>query len=397
MRTTPNAAAHTPKILIVLPDYRSAAPIARMAQTAEARQAHILAAGPKAPETGRRIGPIPNLHGFDRAGDGGKGRVPYAIQTARRLGMTHLLFPPPSTGLTDDDLAAIAAGIENYPHAVVVGRPDPARRNASWPSRWRRGWGNFWYRMQTGVALDDARGGIWVYPLNILESLDVRSRPCLFALQAPVKAAWAGVPIRQVALARPDYRPVCNGHRRYTWGSALLRGLMTIHLTMRAITPLPHRKIVSDSEDPHRKISVIHPLRSIKTLLTENTTPRELGLATAMGIFLGALPLIAVHTIVILFAAGFFRLNKVAALAASQLCMPPIVPALCIEAGYYLRFGGFLTELSLETLGYQAVDRLFEWLLGALLLGPVLATVAGTVVYLLAIAIRKNIGIFPQQ
>jgi uncharacterized protein (DUF2062 family) len=251
--------------------------------------------------------------------------------------------------------------------------------------------------MQTGIVLDDVRGGIWVYPLNILESLDFSLRPCLFDVQAPVRAAWAGVMIRQVALAHPDHRPLPNDHRRHPWGNVLLRGLMTIHLTMRAITPLPHRKIISDSKDPRRTISVVHPLRSIKTLLTENTTPWQLGLATAVGVFLGALPLIAVHTVVILLTAGFFRLNKVAALAASQLCMPPIVPALCIEAGYYLRFGSFLTELSLETLGYQAIDRLFEWLLGALLLGPVLAIVAGTVVYLMAIAIRKNIGIFSRQ
>jgi hypothetical protein len=69
-------------------------------------------------------------------------------------------------------------------------------------------------------------------------------------------------------------------------------------------------------------------LLSIKTLLTENITPGQLAMAGALGVFLGSLPLIAVHTIAILFAAGYFRLNKVAALAASQLCMPPIVPAL---------------------------------------------------------------------
>lgn len=397
MKTIPNPAAHLPKILIVLFDRLPAEHVTRMAKTAEARQAHILTAGRGASQTGRPIDPPPNLHGFGRAGDGGKGQVHYAIQTARRLGMTHLLFPPASAGLTHDDLAAITATIENHPDAVVVGQPDPARRSATRSNRWRRAWCNFWFRMQTGIALDDVRGGIWIYPLNILASLNFSSRPCLFDLQAPVRAAWAGVTIRRVALAPSGHRPAGHAHRRCAWGNILLRGLMTIHLTMRAITPLPHRKIITNRDDPRQTISVMHPLRSIKTLLTENTTPVQLGLATGMGIFLGALPLIAVHTIVILLAAGFFRLNKVAALAASQLCMPPIVPALCIETGYYLRFGGFLTELSLETLGYQAMDRLFEWLLGALLLGPALAIIAGTAVYLMAIAIRKNIGIFPRQ
>jgi uncharacterized protein (DUF2062 family) len=244
--------------------------------------------------------------------------------------------------------------------------------------------------MQTGIELNDIRAGLCIYPLTVLEALPFNSRSGIFELQAPVKAAWAGVNIKQVSVPGLDRQVV----RRLTLADAIFRAMMTVHLTMRAITPLPHPKIVSDKKQPHKKISVIHPLRSIKTLLTENTTPWQLCLATVMGVFLGALPLIAVHTIVILFAAGFFRLNKVASLAASQLCMPPIVPALCIEAGYYLRNGKFLTEISIETLGYQAIDRLYEWLLGSLLLGPVLAVLAGAVVYLAAVIIRRKFRLY---
>jgi uncharacterized protein (DUF2062 family) len=241
--------------------------------------------------------------------------------------------------------------------------------------------------------MDDLRAGLCIYPLAVLEVLTFNANPGIFEIQAPVKAAWAGVDIQQVNV--PGLGRQVS--RRLPLATAVFRAMMTIHLTMRAITPLPHRKIISDSKQPHKKISVIHPLRSIKTLLTENATPWQLCLATAMGVFLGALPLIAVHTIVILFAAGFFRLNKVAALAASQLCMPPVVPALCIEAGYYLRFGEFLTEISIETLGYQAIDRLYEWLLGSLLLGPILAVLAGAVVYLAAVVIRRNLGSSPKE
>jgi ABC-type multidrug transport system permease subunit len=70
--------------------------------------------------------------------------------------------------------------------------------------------------------------------------------------------------------------------------------------------------------------------------------------------------------------------------------MPPIVPALCIETGYFMRHGKFLTEISLETLGYQALDRLFEWLIGSLFLAPVIATLAGIIIYVMAILITKK-------
>ena len=48
----------------------------------------------------------------------------------------------------------------------------------------------------------------------------------------------------------------------------------------------------------------------------------------------------------------------------------PFVPALAIEVGYYLRHGKFLTEFTLKTIGSEGLDRLWEWFLGSLLLGP---------------------------
>ena len=109
-----------------------------------------------------------------------------------------------------------------------------------------------------------------------------------------------------------------------------------------------------------------------------------------MGVTIGALPIFGAHTVAILFAAGFLRLNKVAAVAVSQLCMPPVVPALCIELGHYLRFGRWLTEFSLRTLGYQGLQRLWEWLLGSLLSGRFWLSLTGAAVFVLAQLLRRK-------
>jgi hypothetical protein len=68
------------------------------------------------------------------------------------------------------------------------------------------------------------------------------------------------------------------------------------------------------------------------------------------------------------------------ALGTSQICIPPLVPALCIEVGYFIRHGRFLTEISLETLGYQGLERVFEWFLGSLILGPVIGVLTGIII-----------------
>ncbi len=162
------------------------------------------------------------------------------------------------------------------------------------------------------------------------------------------------------------------------------RFVLNIHYTLRSVLPVPHRKLVPTEGKTGAKISVWRPMRSLRTLLRENTSPKQLALAAAMGVFFGTLPLIACHSVVIILAANYFRLNKIASLSASQLCMPPVVPALCIETGYLLRHGRFLTEISLETLGYQALERLYEWLLGSLVLAPLLAVLIGGTTLLMA-------------
>ena len=108
----------------------------------------------------------------------------------------------------------------------------------------------------------------------------------------------------------------------------------------------------------------------------------------SIGIFLGTLPLIALHTLVILLVAGFFRLNKIVAIGTSQLCMPPVVPALCIEAGYFLTHDNtFLTDISFKTIGNQGLDRLFEWCLGSLIIAPVLSLLSFITIFFMATAI----------
>jgi uncharacterized protein (DUF2062 family) len=389
VNTIHRAAPESQQILIVLFDSRPAVAIHRLVRAAKEVRAQVLVTAPDNPKMDRLAGQASNLH-LPRNRHTNQGPVQSAVNAAHHLGMTHIITLDPVRDLSQDDLSTMAAAIQRDPGAVFVGRPEPGAQGSAPRIGLKRRLGNFWYRLQTGLQLDDARSGVYIFPLSVIDLLSLSARPSMYRIQAPVKAAWAGAEIKQVTLSgfRESSLPHSGGRRMA--GHAIGQWLMTLHLTMRAITPLPHPKIVTDTGQPHKKISVIHPLRSIKALLTENTTPWQLCLATAMGVFLGALPLIAVHTIVILFAAGFFRLNKVAALAASQLCMPPIVPALCIEAGYYLRFGELLTELSIETLGYQAVDRLYEWLLGSLFLGPVLAVLAGAVVYLASVVIRRN-------
>jgi uncharacterized protein (DUF2062 family) len=331
-----------------------------------------------------------NVHVIRHTENLGKGA---AIRTgameARRLGMTHIVTIDADGQHDPYDFMKFKSIMHLNPNAIIIGKRDFQGTNAPGLSVFGRGFSNFWVRVQTGLSLGDTQSGFRAYPLAVLGRLNLQERHYSFEVEVLVKAAWAGIRILETDISvfypPPDKRV---SHFKGFLDNFRL-SILNARLTMRSVVPIPHRKICFDEKNT-RPITVLHPVRSLKTLLTENTSPGKLAAAGALGVFLGALPLIACHTIVIILVMGYLRLNKVAAVAASQLCMPPIVPALCIEAGYFMRNGRFLTDISLETIGYQALQRLYEWLIGSLLIGPVMGFIVGIFIYIMALLIMEG-------
>ncbi len=302
--------------------------------------------------------------------------------------MTHLVTIDADGQHDPADMQQIFKILREEPFSIVVGKRDFDTSNVPGSSRFGRKFSNFWLRLQTGRSLQDTQSGFRAYPLAVLEGLKLKETRYSFEIEVLVKAAWAGVSLRDADIS-VYYPPAEKRVSHFDKVKDNLRlTLLNTHLTMRSILPWPHRKIVHEEKSP--KVSLFRPMESIRCLLTENTSPGRLAAAGALGVIIGAAPLIACHTIAVLFAAGFFRLNKVAAVSTSQLCMPPLVPALCIEAGYFMRHGEFLTEVSWQTLGHQGFERLYEWLIGSLLIGPLLGALVGGGIYATAMLVKKE-------
>jgi len=314
---------------------------------------------------------------------------------AGRLGMTHIVTIDADGQHDPADFRRFIPVIQENPHAIIIGRRYFQGTEVPRLSAFGRSFSNFWMRLQTGISIGDTQSGFRAYPLVVLDNLNLRERHYSFEVEVLVKAAWAGVTIMEtdISVYYPPPEKRISHFRGFL--DNLRISILNTKLTMRSILPMPHRKI-HFNDNIEQSISVLHPVKSLKTLLTENTSPGRIAAAGAIGVLLGALPLIACHMIVIILVTGFLRFNKVVAIASSQLCMPPIVPALCIETGYFMRNGRFLTEISLETIGYQALQRLYEWLLGSFLVAPFLGFVIGLFIYIIALVIVKGKRAFYQ-
>lgn len=123
-----------------------------------------------------------------------------------------------------------------------------------------------------------------------------------------------------------------------------------------------------------------------------NLTPRDIGWAVAMGVFIGVLPLYGLHLPICIVLARQLRLNQVLTYAAAQISLPFFAPFLIvaeIEVGQWLRYGKadpadpdtVPTGLSLLQ---EAPDLFLSCLLGSLVIGAVAAPLLGGIAALAA-------------
>jgi glycosyltransferase involved in cell wall biosynthesis len=286
------------------------------------------------------------------------------------------------------DLEKFIPLLQDDDTAIVIGCRRFEGENIPRASSFGRKFSNFWLRVEAGVSIDDCQSGFRAYPVEHVSQLKLSGSH--FDLEAEIlaRAIWAGLSLRTVSIDVWYPEPRLRISRFRPFVDNLRLTCMHARLVGRRLLPLPHRRLLPSIEKQVDPAVLLHPIRMLKSLLKENATPGLLAMSAAVGTFLAALPLISLHTLVIIYVATRLRLNKVMAVSIQNLCMPPFVPMICIELGYRMRYGSWLTNFSTKTILGELHHRLFEWLLGSLVVAPVAAVLVGGVVFLGARAMR---------
>ena len=315
----------------------------------------------------------------------GKGAV--ILETAkwaRAHGFTHLLTVDADGQHDPADAPRLLRVARKHPQALVIG---VRRFDKSVPavSRFGRKFGGFWVHFQTGKPVRDIQSGFRCYPVDLLLAVPVWSRRFTFEVEIVVRARWAGFDVREakVSVVYPKERISHFGKIK----DNLRLTLLNTHLTVRSMLPLPHRQFVQKEGRGLAKKGYFEALAEhlrTKGNITKNAC------AAAWGIFCGSIALIGVRQVMLFFGAGWWNLNRIVAVSFEKLCVGPFVPALCIEAGYYVRYGHFLTEFNMTTLGRQFMQRVWEWVLGSFIVAPCLAVLAFILVWTAGFILHRS-------
>ena len=287
-----------------------------------------------------------------------------------------------------EDIPLFFPFMEANDYSMLIGCRDFSGEHVPGASKFGRSFSNFWMKVETGIDVADCQSGFRAYPLRYVSRLHFLSRHFDFEAEVLARAGWGNLEFHDVPI-RSFYPPATErvSHFKPFLDNFRLT-LIHTHLVMLRMMPFPKKKLRRKPMD----FSIFRPKELFLYLLKENSSNGGLAASAAVGSFLAVLPIFGFHMVVILYVTERLHLNKLMALAIQNLFMPPISPFLCIELGYYLRYGHFWTEVNWNTLVNEFHLRAFEWLLGSLILAPFWGVVMGVAVYFTAKGFRAFFG-----
>ena len=286
----------------------------------------------------------------------------------------------------DDCRLLLDAARNSWPAIVIGERPSGTGMGA------RQGdISAFLGRLACGRVLPDSRSGFCLYPVDFLTSRRFFAGGRGFDIESLVRGAWAGLPLIAVPVSGGDLpAAAADGTLRGKLRDNLSLAVLYALLLLRALLPWPHRRIVARGAGDDPLLLFSEPRRFFRHLCREHASAAELAAAAWVGIFIGALPIIPFGLVTIAYVNHKLHLNKLAGMAASNVCVFPFIPFLCVEVGYFFRFGRFWLEFNRQTMLHELHYRLWEWLLGSLVVGPLVGLGGAFLTYLLVRSLRRG-------
>jgi uncharacterized protein (DUF2062 family) len=138
------------------------------------------------------------------------------------------------------------------------------------------------------------------------------------------------------------------------------------------------------------RLSFSNPITKLRKLWqlarTERATPRQIGWAVAVGVFVGCTPAIGFHGGIAVASATILRLNRLWAFIGSRTSAFFVLPLITyaeVEIAHHLRTGAWVT-LDRQHVIEQAKELLLDWFIGTVPVGGALAATLGLAAYALA-------------
>jgi glycosyltransferase involved in cell wall biosynthesis len=289
-----------------------------------------------------------------------------------------------------EDIPKFISAIEKNDHTLAIGCRNFNSENIPKKSKIGRSFSNMWIRLETGLKVKDTQSGFRAYPVKYISKIKTLTNTYNFEVEIIVKAAWKGLTIIDVPISVYYPKPEERVSSFKPFKDNFKLSLIHTYLVTLRLLPISNKKFIKGEDEKVDYSILFHPVKLLKVLLKEHSSPEDLGLAAFIGTILAVFPIPGFHSVAILYAATRFKLNKVMAFNIQHLFMPPITPVLCIELGHYIIYQKFLLDITFQTVIIQMPHRILEWIVGSIILAPVFAIITGFAVYFISKIIKAK-------
>lgn len=265
--------------------------------------------------------------------------------------------------------------VEQVPGSLIIGARNMTVENVPNKSTFGNKFSNFWFWAETGIALPDTQSGFRLYPIQKLKKIWLFTTKFELEIEVIVKAAWRGILVLSVPVsvyyAPPGERV---SHFVPSRDSTRISFLNTYLVILAALFWRPVMLI--------RKMNIKHFKRVWKEeVVAAHESAEKKALSVGVGLFFGIVPIWGFQFALAIFAAVFFKLNKIIVGLTAQISVPPMIPFVLytsVKTGEFVL--GQKVNLDLEKLlTIETLKNLYVYYVGATILA-VGAGIAGFIV-----------------
>jgi glycosyltransferase involved in cell wall biosynthesis len=285
------------------------------------------------------------------------------------------------------DIPNFVDSLEKEGEALIIGSRNMVQEGVPKKSSFGNKFSNFWFWFETGIRLADTQSGFRLYPLQKIPKKYFTNKFEL-EIEVIVRSAWRGVPIKNIPiqiLYDPKERV---SHFRPFQDFTRISILNTVLVVITLVYIKPR-----DFFRGLKKKGIKHFF--LENVVHSDDSNLKKSLSIALGVFIGISPFWGFQTVIVLFLAVLFRLNKAISFIFSNISIPPAIPfiiygSVLIGSNFIHSDEILILEKSITFTDIK--NNMSQYIVGSFILATITAFTFGILAYFLMTisSITKN-------
>lgn len=377
-----------PDIVVIIPTYNNEKTLLSVIEGVKKYSNDIIVVNDGSTDsTSQLLDEIPNIKVLTHSVNKGKGKaLKTGLREAVKMGFHYALTIDSDGQHYPEDIPVFVENIKKEEDALLIGARSFETDNMPGKNSFANKFSNFWFRVETGIKLEDTQSGYRLYPLNRIGSLKYYTSKYEFELAIIVFTAWKNIPVKNVPI-RVYYPPKKEriSHFRPFKDFTRITLLNIVLVTIALLWFWPFKFFRGLTRENIRNFIN-------KEIKESKESNKKIIFSVMLGIFTGIIPIWGYQMIVTVFLAHFMKLNKVISLIASNISIPPVMPMLLYGSyltGCYVtdnRVDFTLSDISLDNL--QSVLR--QYIVGSIIFAAFCSLVIGSITGCLLMIFGRN-------